>query len=60
LGKVLDKGGDKNRPMPTIAPAPAGGPEMGSVSDAAPALPQKNDKATAQAAVSGPGFSFDN
>ncbi|MFN0046533.1 MAG: type II and III secretion system protein family protein [Sphingorhabdus sp.] len=59
LGKVLDKDGDKTRPMPTIAPAPSSGPEMGSVSDAAPALPQKGDKAKAQAAVSGPGFSFD-
>ncbi|HNW18386.1 MAG TPA: type II and III secretion system protein family protein [Sphingorhabdus lacus] len=59
LGKVLDKNGDKNRPMPTIAPAPSGGPEMGSISEAAPALPQKGDKAKAQAAASGPGFSFD-
>jgi pilus assembly protein CpaC len=60
MGKVLDKKGDKNRPMPTIAPAPATGPEMGSVSDAAPALPKDDKKATAQASNSGPGFSFDN
>jgi pilus assembly protein CpaC len=60
LGKVLENKGEKNRPMPTIAPAPANGPEMGSVSDAAPSLPTNKDKATAQASVSGPGFSFDN
>lgn len=60
MGKVVDKSKDTNRPMPTIAPAPANGPEMGSVSDAAPAIPNKAEKATAQASVAGPGFSFDN
>ena len=60
MGKVIDKTKDKNRPMPQIAPAAATGPEMGSVSDAAPAIPKQAEKATAQAAVSGPGFSFDN
>ena len=60
MGKVLDKSKDVNRPMPTIAPAAPGGPEMGSISDAAPALPKTAVKATAQASPSGPGFSFDN
>ena len=60
MGKVTDKNGANSRPMPTIAPAAANGPEMGSVSDAAPALPKKAEQATAQASVSGPGFSFDN
>jgi pilus assembly protein CpaC len=59
LGKVSENKGEKTRPMPTIAPAASDGPAMGSVSDAAPALPQKQATATAQAA-SGPGFSFDN
>ena len=40
MGKVLDKSKDTSRPLPTIAPAAPGGPEMGSVSDAAPALPK--------------------
>ena len=60
MGKVTDKTKSQNRPLPTIAPAPANGPEMTSVSDAAPALPKKSEKVAAQAAVSGPGFSFDN
>lgn len=60
MGKVLDKKGDQNRPMPTIAPVPATGPEMGSVSEAAPVLPKDSKKATAQASNAGPGFSFDN
>jgi pilus assembly protein CpaC len=59
MGKVTENKGEKNRPMPTIAPPSADGPEMGSVSDAAPALPKKAVQATAQAS-SGPGFSFDN
>lgn len=58
LGKVTSDKGDKTRPMATIAPAPSNGPEMGSVSDATPALPNKKEKA--QASASGPGFSFDN
>ncbi len=60
MGKVLDKTKSTERPLPTIAPAPATGPEMSSVSDAAPAIPSRAAKATAQASVSGPGFSFDN
>lgn len=60
MGKVIDKTKSTERPMPTIAPAPATGPEMGSVSDAAPAIPASAAKATAQASVAGPGFSFDN
>ena len=60
MGKVIDKTKSMDRPMPTIAPAASSGPEMGSVSDAAPAIPSKAQKATAQAALSGPGFSFDN
>ncbi len=59
MGKVTENTGDNTRPMPTIAPATSNGPEMGSVSDAAPALQKKQAQATAQAA-SGPGFSFDN
>ncbi|MEP7349086.1 MAG: type II and III secretion system protein family protein [Sphingorhabdus sp.] len=59
LGKVTSDKGDKIRPMPTIAPAAPTGPELGSVSEAAPALPGKSAKASAQAS-SGPGFSFDN
>jgi pilus assembly protein CpaC len=60
MGKVIDKTKGTERPMPTIAPAAATGPEMGSVSDAAPAIPASAAKATAQASVAGPGFSFDN
>lgn len=60
LGRVTSDKGDKSRPMPTIAPAPATGPEMGSVSDAPPVLPNKKGKATARASASGPGFSFEN
>jgi pilus assembly protein CpaC len=60
MGKVLDKAKSTERPMPTIAPAPATGPEMGSVSDAAPVIPARAAKATAQASAAGPGFSFDN
>lgn len=55
---TVDKG-EKNRPMPTVAPAAPNGPEMGSVSDAGPALPMKANTAPAQIAAS-PGFSFDN
>jgi pilus assembly protein CpaC len=60
MGKVTDKTDSQSRPLPTIAPPPSNGPEMGSVSDAAPALPKNSGTATAQASVSGPGFSFDN
>jgi pilus assembly protein CpaC len=60
MGKVIDKTKSTERPMPTIAPTPTTGPEMGSISDAAPAIPANAVKAAAQASVSGPGFSFDN
>lgn len=60
MGKVTDKTKSTDRPIPTIAPPAANGPEMGSVSDAAPALPKNQGKAVAQASASGPGFSFDN
>jgi pilus assembly protein CpaC len=60
LGKTTDSGKSVQRPMPTIAPPGSDGPEMGSVSDAAPSLPKNTGKATAQAPVAGPGFSFDN
>jgi pilus assembly protein CpaC len=58
LGKTTDeKKGSPARPMPSVAPTAPAGPEFGSVSDAAPALPKKmsNKKAVANA----PGFSFD-
>lgn len=60
LGKVTSNKHEE-RPMPTVAPTQPNGPEMGSVSDAAPALPKKAP-ATKAAAKSGsaPGFSFDN
>ncbi len=60
MGKVTDKTKDVNRPMPTIAPAAATGPELGSVSETAPAISKKSEKTNAQALASGPGFSFDN
>jgi pilus assembly protein CpaC len=60
MNKVTEDMGRSTRPMPTIAPGAASGPEMGSVSDAAPAIPNQKATATAQASVSGPGFSFDN
>lgn len=58
MGKVLDKNASDTRPMPSIAPAASNGPEMGSVSAAAPAV-NKSGKVAAQAMASGPGFSFD-
>lgn len=60
FGKVIDKTQSTERPLPTIAPPAPNGPELGSVSDAAPVIEKKTGKATAQAAVAGPGFSFDN
>ncbi len=59
LGKVTSEKGEKSRPMPTVAPIPPNGPQMDSVSDAAPALPSKSGKASKQASTA-PGFSFDN
>ena len=59
LNKVTADKGEKNRPMPTVAPAAPSGPEMGSVSDAGPSLPEKAAAASSQVAAA-PGFSFDN
>jgi pilus assembly protein CpaC len=59
FGKVTDKTKSKDRPIATIAPAPATGPEMGSISDADASLPAKPDKGSAKVAAA-PGFSFDN
>lgn len=60
MGKVTENKGEKARPMPSIAPSVSNGPEMGSVSDAAPALSQKPQAQASAATTSGPGFSFDN
>lgn len=60
LGKATDKTKSMERPMPSVTPAPASGPAMGSVSDAAPALSAKPGNGSTQVAVAGPGFSFDN
>lgn len=60
MGKMTDKTKSMDRPAPTIAPAAASGPEMGSMSDAAPAVPASTAKTTKQASATGPGFSFDN
>lgn len=59
LGKVSSNKHDE-RPIPTVAPSQPNGPELGSLGDAAPALPKKAP-ATKAAANSGstPGFSFD-
>ncbi len=54
--QTVDKG-DKSRPMPKIAPDAPNGPNMGSVSQPAPALAQ-NSAAPEKAA--GPGFSFND
>jgi pilus assembly protein CpaC len=56
LNKVVSNKND-TRPMPSVAPTPSTGPDFGSVSEAAPALPKKAGKASKQA--SAPGFSFD-
>lgn len=58
LGRVTSEKGEKSRPMPTVAPTPPNGPQVGSIGDAAPALPNKSGKANKQAS-SAPGFSFD-
>lgn len=60
FGKVTDKSKSTDRPTATIAPAPASGPEMGSISDAADSIPAKSDKGPAKVAAAAPGFSFDN
>jgi pilus assembly protein CpaC len=60
LGKINSNSKAEPRPLPTIAPAAANGPEMGSVSQAVPPLPKKPAVTTAQAAEAAPGFSFDN
>ena len=59
LGQVTTEKGEKTRPMPTVVPVPPSGPDLGSVSNAAPPLPKKSSRVTAQAS-SAPGFSFDN
>jgi pilus assembly protein CpaC len=60
LGKVTSDKGEKTRPMPTIAPTIPNGPELGSVTNAAPPLPQKAQSQASAAVPSAPGFSFDN
>jgi pilus assembly protein CpaC len=60
MGKVTENMGEKTRPMPTVAPSVSNGPEMGSVSEAVPALQQKPQAQASAASTSGPGFSFDN
>lgn len=59
LGKTNADKGDKNRPMPTIAPASPGGPEMITISSPPPAVAKTTGTAVAQAPAA-PGFSFDN
>ncbi len=60
MGKVTDKTNDMNRPMPPSHPQPR--PDLKWVRSAMRLrqFRNKGEKATAQAAVSGPGFSFDN
>lgn len=60
MGKVTENKGDKSRPMPTVAPAVSNGPEMDSVSDAAPIISKKSQAQASVARANGPGFSFDN
>jgi pilus assembly protein CpaC len=60
LGKVTSAKGEKTRPMPTIAPSVANGPELASVTDAATPLVQKAQSQASTTVPSSPGFSFDN
>jgi len=60
LGKVTSDKGEKTRPMPTIAPTVSNGPELGSITDAAPLLPPKAQSQASTTVPGGPGFSFDN
>ncbi len=59
LGTVTKNTGEKDRPMPRVAPESPAGPEIGSVSDAAPQLPKK-PVAVAAAKAPAPGFSFND
>ena len=58
LGQVTSEKGGRSRPMPIIAPTPPNGPQVGTIGDAAPAIPSKSGKANKQASTA-PGFSFD-
>lgn len=60
MGKVTDNMGEKTRPMPSIAPTVSNGPQLDSMSQAAPALAKKPQAQASAAAAGGPGFSFDN
>ncbi len=60
FGKTTDKTKSPERPLPSITPAPATGPAMGSVSGPADTPPTKAAMISTQVAVAGPGFSFDN
>lgn len=60
MGKVTDNMGEKTRPMPSIAPTVSNGPQLDSVSQAAPTLAKKPQAQASAAAAGGPGFSFDN
>jgi pilus assembly protein CpaC len=57
LNKQSTSSGMTDRPRPTIAPEAPKGPDMGSISQAAPPI-QKKSKET-KAAANAPGFSFD-
>ncbi len=57
LGTATVNKGDKTRPMPMVSPGAPNGPEMSSVTPAAPALVQKTG---APAKSAGPGFSFND
>ena len=59
LGTVTKDKGEINRPMPRVAPDSPAGPELGSVSEAAPPLPKK-PVAVAAARAPAPGFSFND
>ncbi len=56
IGKLASNKGGAGRPMPTVK-SESKGPDLGSVSQASPALPKKAPAAKSQA--SAPGFSFD-
>ncbi|MFC4291745.1 type II and III secretion system protein family protein [Sphingorhabdus arenilitoris] len=56
LGKLSGKKDDTGRPAPTVKEQ-SNGPDLGSVSEAMPPLPQKAPEGKTQASV--PGFSFE-
>ena len=58
LNKTASNKGDAQRPIPTVATDSVGGPEFGSVSEAAPAVGAKQAKAKDGEGASAPGFSF--